>query len=49
MNLEEYKSNTDKEICSGCCEICSMHCIIHRKAVWKKEEDEGCSKADSSS
>ena len=46
MDLEQYKSNTDKEICSHCCEMCSMHCIIWRKATWEKEEQERCSKAD---
>ena len=49
MDLEQYKSNTDKEICSHCCEICSKHCIIWRKAEWKKEEQEKCSKAVSNS
>ena len=38
--LEQFKSTTDKEICSQCCDMCSMHCIIFRKATWKREEQE---------
>lgn len=41
MNTWEYTTASErKDFCNNCCEICSRHCAIYRKAEERRDADD---------
>ena len=41
MSIYEHVTEAEKkDFCENCNEICSRHCVIYRKAEFRKDEEE---------